>query len=95
METEMGSSAETGKTANRGTRIALAVFIGGTLVLGMILFLGKWGTGGQGTGQVQLSFLGLALANLVGMQVESCLPGLVGGVSLAAIKYAKGKGDFS
>ncbi|XP_048963468.1 phosphate-regulating neutral endopeptidase PHEX isoform X2 [Canis lupus baileyi] len=39
METEMGSSAETGKTANRGTRIALAVFIGGTLVLGMILFL--------------------------------------------------------
>ncbi|XP_032186119.1 phosphate-regulating neutral endopeptidase PHEX [Mustela erminea] len=39
MEAEMGSSTETGKTANRGTRIALAVFIGGTLVLGMILFL--------------------------------------------------------
>ncbi|XP_006729142.1 phosphate-regulating neutral endopeptidase PHEX [Leptonychotes weddellii] len=39
MEAEMGSSTETGKMASRGTRIALAVFIGGTLVLGMILFL--------------------------------------------------------
>lgn len=53
----MGSSTETGKSANRGTRIALAVFIGGTLVLGMILFLGKWGAGGQGMRQVQLRFL--------------------------------------
>uniref|UniRef100_A0ABI7VY81 Phosphate regulating endopeptidase homolog X-linked n=1 Tax=Felis catus TaxID=9685 RepID=A0ABI7VY81_FELCA len=39
MEAEMGSSTEPGKTANRGTRIALVVFIGGTLVLGTILFL--------------------------------------------------------
>ncbi|XP_045659998.1 phosphate-regulating neutral endopeptidase PHEX isoform X2 [Ursus americanus] len=39
MEAEMGSSTETGKTANRGTRIALAVFVGGTLVLGTVLFL--------------------------------------------------------
>ncbi|OWJ99732.1 PHEX, partial [Cervus elaphus hippelaphus] len=30
---------EIGKTANRGTRIALVVFIGGTLVLGIVLFL--------------------------------------------------------
>ncbi|KAG8508697.1 Phosphate-regulating neutral endopeptidase PHEX [Galemys pyrenaicus] len=30
---------ETGKTAARGTRIALAVFVGGTLVLGTTLFL--------------------------------------------------------
>ncbi|XP_075855227.1 phosphate-regulating neutral endopeptidase PHEX isoform X2 [Microcebus murinus] len=39
MEAETGSSVETRKTANRGTRIALVVFIGGTLVLGTILFL--------------------------------------------------------
>uniref|UniRef100_G3QMZ2 Phosphate regulating endopeptidase homolog X-linked n=1 Tax=Gorilla gorilla gorilla TaxID=9595 RepID=G3QMZ2_GORGO len=39
MEAETGSSVETGKKANRGTRIALVVFVGGTLVLGTILFL--------------------------------------------------------
>ncbi|KAF4027257.1 hypothetical protein G4228_018710 [Cervus hanglu yarkandensis] len=39
MEAETGSSMEIGKTANRGTRIALVVFIGGTLVLGIVLFL--------------------------------------------------------
>ncbi|XP_070112870.1 phosphate-regulating neutral endopeptidase PHEX isoform X3 [Equus asinus] len=39
MEAEAGSSMETGKTANRGTRIALIVSIGGTLALGTILFL--------------------------------------------------------
>lgn len=50
MEAETGSSMEIGKTANRGTRIALVVFIGGTLVLGIVLFLGKWGAGGQRTG---------------------------------------------
>ncbi|XP_057395084.1 phosphate-regulating neutral endopeptidase PHEX isoform X4 [Balaenoptera acutorostrata] len=39
MDAETGSSVESGKTANRGTRIALAVFVGGTLVLGTVLFL--------------------------------------------------------
>jgi hypothetical protein len=48
MEAETGNSMETRKRANRGTRIALAVFIGGTLVLGTILFLGEWSTGDQG-----------------------------------------------
>lgn len=48
MEAETGSSVETGKKANRGTRIALVVFVGGTLVLGTILFLGKWSAGGRG-----------------------------------------------
>ena len=52
MEAETGSSMDTGKVANRGTRIALVVFIGSTLVLGTVLFLGKWDAGSQGTGQV-------------------------------------------
>uniref|UniRef100_A0A8C9EFG2 Phosphate regulating endopeptidase X-linked n=1 Tax=Phocoena sinus TaxID=42100 RepID=A0A8C9EFG2_PHOSS len=39
MDAETGSSVESGKTTNRGTRIALAVFVGGTLVLGTVLFL--------------------------------------------------------
>ncbi|ELK38368.1 Phosphate-regulating neutral endopeptidase [Myotis davidii] len=39
MEAETGSSRETGKSASKGTRIALVVFIGSTLVLGTILFL--------------------------------------------------------
>ncbi|EPQ10599.1 Phosphate-regulating neutral endopeptidase [Myotis brandtii] len=39
MEAETGSSMETGKSASKGTRIALVVFIGSTLVLGTILFL--------------------------------------------------------
>ncbi|XP_023378101.1 phosphate-regulating neutral endopeptidase [Pteropus vampyrus] len=39
MEAETGSSMETGKPANRGTRIALVLFIGSTLVLGTMLFL--------------------------------------------------------
>ncbi|XP_017899192.1 PREDICTED: phosphate-regulating neutral endopeptidase-like [Capra hircus] len=39
MEAETGSSMEIGKTANRGTRIALVVFVGVTLVLGIVLFL--------------------------------------------------------
>lgn len=43
MEAETGSSMEIGKTANRGTRITLVVFVGVTLVLGIVLFLGKWG----------------------------------------------------
>nr|XP_048296687.1 phosphate-regulating neutral endopeptidase PHEX [Myodes glareolus] len=39
MEAETGSTMETGKGTNRGVRIALALFVGGTLVLGTLLFL--------------------------------------------------------
>ena len=41
MEAETGSTMETGKGTSRGVRIALALFVGGTLVLGTLLFLGK------------------------------------------------------
>lgn len=41
MEAETGSSVAPGKSANRGTKIILGVFIGGTVVLGTLLFLGK------------------------------------------------------
>lgn len=82
MDAETGSSVESGKTTNRGTRIALAVFVGGTLVLGTVLFLGKWNWAGA------VASLCCILANLVGMQVEGCLLVLVGGASLVSIKYA-------
>jgi hypothetical protein len=49
MEAETGSTMETGKGTNRGIRIALALFIGGTLVLGTLLFLGKWSSRDQDT----------------------------------------------
>ncbi|KAL6092524.1 hypothetical protein STEG23_027390, partial [Scotinomys teguina] len=39
MEAETGSTMETGKGTNRGIRIALALFIGCSLVLGALLFL--------------------------------------------------------
>ncbi|XP_034341153.1 phosphate-regulating neutral endopeptidase PHEX [Arvicanthis niloticus] len=39
MEAETGSTMETGKETNRGIRITLALFISGTLVLGILLFL--------------------------------------------------------
>ncbi|XP_004450420.1 phosphate-regulating neutral endopeptidase PHEX isoform X2 [Dasypus novemcinctus] len=39
MEAETGTKGETGKTTERGTRIALVVFIVGSLVLGTVLLL--------------------------------------------------------
>lgn len=47
MEAETGNTMEHEKGTNRGIRIALALFIGGTLVLGTLLFLGKWNSRGQ------------------------------------------------
>lgn len=82
----MGSSMETARTVSRGTRIALVVFVGGTLVLGTILFLGKWGAGGSGTGRCSEVSWCFILANLVRMHMEGCLFVLVNGTSFVSIK---------
>uniref|UniRef100_A0A8C6GSR2 Peptidase M13 N-terminal domain-containing protein n=1 Tax=Mus spicilegus TaxID=10103 RepID=A0A8C6GSR2_MUSSI len=66
MEAETGSTMESGKGTNRGIRIALALFIGGTLVLGTLLFLGKWSSRDQDTE------LAAAIMSKVNLSVDPC-----------------------
>lgn len=65
-EAARGAGPGPGRLARRGTRLALAVFVGGTLALGTTLFLGERGFPGAG---------GAALAPLASRAEEAFSPG--------------------